>query len=166
MKRKRFTEERIAFALGQTDSGTTTAEVCRKMQIVMQQTDSIWRDPVVLSFDFDSLVREADLGNNVFAGVLRLVWTSKDGRYYAAESLPLAVWNPVSPTVRESFNTQFKEARRKIAAQEFEDARARLLQREQLELPMERVRIRRMLKMFGPAIAARDSRRAVSDENG
>ena len=33
MKRKRSTEERIAFALRQADSGTTVEEICRKMGV-------------------------------------------------------------------------------------------------------------------------------------
>ncbi len=33
MKRKRFSEEQIAFALRQADSGTTIEETCRKMGI-------------------------------------------------------------------------------------------------------------------------------------
>ena len=33
MKRKRFTEERIAFALRQVESGTPVEEVCRKMGV-------------------------------------------------------------------------------------------------------------------------------------
>lgn len=33
MKRSKFTEEQIAFALRQAESGTTVAEVCRKMGV-------------------------------------------------------------------------------------------------------------------------------------
>jgi putative transposase len=33
MKRKRFTEEQIAFALRQAESGTTVEEICRKMGV-------------------------------------------------------------------------------------------------------------------------------------
>ena len=33
MKRKRFSEEQIAFALRQADSGTTIDDICRKMGI-------------------------------------------------------------------------------------------------------------------------------------
>lgn len=33
MKRSKFTEEQIAFALKQAESGVTVAEVCRKMGI-------------------------------------------------------------------------------------------------------------------------------------
>lgn len=33
MKRKRFSEEQIAFALRQAESGTTIEEICRKMGI-------------------------------------------------------------------------------------------------------------------------------------
>ena len=33
MKRSKFTEEQIAFALKQAEVGTTVAEVCRKMGI-------------------------------------------------------------------------------------------------------------------------------------
>ena len=33
MKRKRFTEEQIAFALRQAESGTSVEEICRKMGV-------------------------------------------------------------------------------------------------------------------------------------
>ena len=33
MKRKRFTEERIAFALRQAEAGTTVEEICRKLGV-------------------------------------------------------------------------------------------------------------------------------------
>jgi putative transposase len=33
MPKKRFTEEQIAFALRQTESGTTVGEICRKMGV-------------------------------------------------------------------------------------------------------------------------------------
>ena len=33
MKRKRFSEEQIAYALRQAESGTTIEEVCRKMGV-------------------------------------------------------------------------------------------------------------------------------------
>jgi putative transposase len=33
MPKKRFTEEQIAFALRQVDSGTTVGEICRKMGV-------------------------------------------------------------------------------------------------------------------------------------
>ena len=33
MKRKRFTEEQIAFALRQAESGTAVEEICRKMGV-------------------------------------------------------------------------------------------------------------------------------------
>jgi putative transposase len=33
MKRKRFSEEQIAFALRRADSGTTIEEICRKMGV-------------------------------------------------------------------------------------------------------------------------------------
>ncbi len=36
MKRKRFTEEQIAFALRQVEGGVPVKEVCRKLQIVEQ----------------------------------------------------------------------------------------------------------------------------------
>ncbi len=42
MKRKRFTEEQIAFALRQADSGTPVHEVCRKLQ-VSEQTYYRWK---------------------------------------------------------------------------------------------------------------------------
>jgi len=35
MKRSKFTEEQIAFALHQADTGTAVAEVCRKVGITM-----------------------------------------------------------------------------------------------------------------------------------
>ena len=40
--KKRFTEEQIAFALRQADSGVSVAEVCRKMQI-SEQTYYRWK---------------------------------------------------------------------------------------------------------------------------
>jgi putative transposase len=33
MKRKRYSDEQIAFALRQTESGTTVEEVCRKLGV-------------------------------------------------------------------------------------------------------------------------------------
>jgi putative transposase len=42
MKRKRFTEEQIAFALRQAESGVAVNEVCRKMQI-SEQTFYRWK---------------------------------------------------------------------------------------------------------------------------
>ena len=42
MKRKRFTEEQIAFALRQAESGTAVAEVCRKLGIT-EQTFYRWK---------------------------------------------------------------------------------------------------------------------------
>ena len=42
MKRKRYTEEQIAFALHQAESGTTVAEVTRKMGI-SEQTFYRWK---------------------------------------------------------------------------------------------------------------------------
>lgn len=42
MKKSKFTEEQIAFALKQTESGTTVEEICRKMGI-SQATFYAWR---------------------------------------------------------------------------------------------------------------------------
>lgn len=42
MKRKRFTEEQIAFALRQVESGVAVKEVCRKLQI-SEQTFYRWK---------------------------------------------------------------------------------------------------------------------------
>lgn len=42
MKRSRFTEEQIAFALRQAESGISVAEVCRKMGI-SEGTFYIWK---------------------------------------------------------------------------------------------------------------------------
>jgi len=42
MKRKRFTEEQITFALRQAESGTPVAEVCRKLQVT-EQTFYRWK---------------------------------------------------------------------------------------------------------------------------
>ena len=42
MKRKRFTEEQIAYALRQSESGKTAAEVCRELG-VSQNTFYRWR---------------------------------------------------------------------------------------------------------------------------
>ncbi len=42
MKKSRFTEEQIAFALGQAESGVPIVEVCRKMGI-SEQTFFRWK---------------------------------------------------------------------------------------------------------------------------
>ena len=42
MKRKRYTEEQIAYALRQAESGTKVVEICRKMG-VSEQTFYAWR---------------------------------------------------------------------------------------------------------------------------
>ena len=42
MKRKRYTEEQIAYALRQGESGTKVVEICRKMG-VSEQTFYTWR---------------------------------------------------------------------------------------------------------------------------
>ncbi len=42
MKTSKFTEEQIAFALRQAETGTRVAEVCRKMRI-SEQTFSRWK---------------------------------------------------------------------------------------------------------------------------
>jgi putative transposase len=42
MKRKRYTDEQIAYALRQAEAGTPVAEICRKMG-VSQQTFYTWR---------------------------------------------------------------------------------------------------------------------------
>lgn len=42
MKKSKFTEEQIAFALKQAESGTTVDEICRKMGI-SQATFYAWR---------------------------------------------------------------------------------------------------------------------------
>ncbi len=42
MKRKRFTEEQIAYALRQSESGKTAAEICRELG-VSQNTFYRWR---------------------------------------------------------------------------------------------------------------------------
>jgi putative transposase len=42
MKRSRYTEEQIAYALRQVDGGTPATEVCRKMGI-SEQTFYTWR---------------------------------------------------------------------------------------------------------------------------
>ncbi len=42
MKRKRFTEEQIAFALRQVESGVPVKEVCRKLQM-SKQTFYRWK---------------------------------------------------------------------------------------------------------------------------
>ncbi len=42
MKRKRFTEEQIAFALRQVEGGVPVKEVCRKLQ-VSEQTFYRWK---------------------------------------------------------------------------------------------------------------------------
>ncbi len=42
MKRKRYTEEQIAYALREAESGTKVVEICRKMG-VSEQTFYTWR---------------------------------------------------------------------------------------------------------------------------
>ncbi len=42
MKRKRYTEEQIAYALRQAESGTKVVEICRKLG-VSEQTFYTWR---------------------------------------------------------------------------------------------------------------------------
>lgn len=42
MQRRRFTEDQIAFALRQAQSGTSVEEVCRKLQI-SEQTFYRWK---------------------------------------------------------------------------------------------------------------------------
>ncbi len=42
MKRKRYTEEQIAYALRQAESGTKVVEICRRMG-VSEQTFYTWR---------------------------------------------------------------------------------------------------------------------------
>jgi putative transposase len=42
MKRKRYTDEQIAYALRQAEAGTVVTEICRKMG-VSQQTFYTWR---------------------------------------------------------------------------------------------------------------------------
>ena len=42
MKRKRYTEEQIAYAMRQAESGTPVTEICRKMG-VSQQTFYTWK---------------------------------------------------------------------------------------------------------------------------
>jgi len=42
MKRSRFTEEQIAYALKQVDAGTPATDVCRKVGI-SEQTFYVWR---------------------------------------------------------------------------------------------------------------------------
>ena len=42
MKRKRYTDEQIAYALRQAESGTPVTEICRKLG-VSQQTFYTWR---------------------------------------------------------------------------------------------------------------------------
>ncbi len=39
MKKSKFTEEQIDFALRQAESGTTVGEVCRKMGILLWSTN-------------------------------------------------------------------------------------------------------------------------------
>jgi len=42
MKKGRFTEEQIAYALGQAESGTKAADICRKLG-VSEQTFYTWK---------------------------------------------------------------------------------------------------------------------------
>jgi putative transposase len=43
MPKKRFTEEQIAFALRQAESGTTVGEICRKMGVA-ESTFYRWKN--------------------------------------------------------------------------------------------------------------------------
>lgn len=42
MKTSRYTEEQISFALRQAEAGTSTIEVCRKLVISEQTSNSCW----------------------------------------------------------------------------------------------------------------------------
>ena len=42
MKRSRFTEERISYALGQAESGTPVADVCRQLG-VSEASFYVWK---------------------------------------------------------------------------------------------------------------------------
>ncbi len=48
MKKSKFTEEQIAFALKQPETGTTVEEICRKKGI-SQATFYAWRHPPAFS---------------------------------------------------------------------------------------------------------------------
>ena len=56
MKRKRFTEEQIAYALRQVESGTPVAEVCRKLGVT-EQSFYRWKK----KYDGDVLGRSKDV---------------------------------------------------------------------------------------------------------
>jgi len=63
MKKSRFTEEQIAFALKQAETGTPVAEVIRRMGI-SEQTFYRWTSPKTSQFwaDCDSISRVRDGG--------------------------------------------------------------------------------------------------------
>jgi putative transposase len=46
MKRSRFTEEQIAFAIKQSELGTKVEEICRKMGISVDSSDTLSQIPV------------------------------------------------------------------------------------------------------------------------
>jgi putative transposase len=51
MKKSKYTEEQIAFALRQVETGTHASEVCRKMGIAEQTFSSVYRLPDINTSD-------------------------------------------------------------------------------------------------------------------
>ena len=68
MKRKRFTEEQIAFALRQAESGTSVEEICRKMS-VSEPTFYRWKNGKL-----KKIVADLTLDKTMLQDVLRRKW--------------------------------------------------------------------------------------------
>ena len=70
MKRKRFSEEQIAFALRQADSGTTIEEICRKMGISPRRLKQLEDENAKLK----RVVADLTLDKSMLQDVLRKKW--------------------------------------------------------------------------------------------
>ena len=58
MPRKRFTNEQIAFALRQSESGSSVEEICRKMGVSEPTLYRLWTAlPLQVDFDLNCLAR-------------------------------------------------------------------------------------------------------------
>lgn len=45
MKRSRFSEEQVTYALRQAESGTAVADVCRQIIVISATFETVYRDP-------------------------------------------------------------------------------------------------------------------------
>ena len=66
MKRSRFTDEQIAYALRQVDGGTAVADVCRQMGI-SEATFYVWKENAKLK----RLVADLSLDKHILAEIVR-----------------------------------------------------------------------------------------------